>query len=103
YPIQISGDFGYHTVLDVQAFQSAHGLTPDGVIGPATWAAILRYRVARVRWSVSQPRDTATVTSAAITAQRASSTTLAEPVPASALLPPTRNEIAHAGGAGHPC
>ncbi|HYZ80028.1 MAG TPA: peptidoglycan-binding domain-containing protein, partial [Solirubrobacteraceae bacterium] len=61
YPLQVSGDFGYHTRLDVQAFQAAHGLTADGIIGPATWSALLRYRIARVRWSVSQPHDTATV------------------------------------------
>ena len=50
YPIAISGDFGYHTLLDVEAFQAAHGLTADGVLGPMTWAALLRYRIARVHW-----------------------------------------------------
>ena len=54
YPIGVDGDFGYHTLLDVQAFQTAHGLTADGIIGPATWAALLRYRIARVKWSVGQ-------------------------------------------------
>jgi hypothetical protein len=103
YPIQISGDFGYHTALDVQAFQSAHGLSPDGIIGPATWNALLRYRIARVRWSVSHPHDTATVTSAAMVRNRraAASSTFVEPVPASASLRAKRNEIPHAGGAGH--
>ena len=58
YPIQISGDYGYHTLLDVEAFQTAHGLTADGIIGPATWAALLRYRIARVRWTRRQaPRQ----------------------------------------------
>ena len=85
------------------AFQTAHGLTADGIIGPATWAALLRYRIARVRWSVAKPHDTATVTSAAITAvQRATPSTLVEPVPASASLPATRNEIPGSGGAGRP-
>ena len=103
YPIQISGDYGYHTLLDVQAFQTAHGLTADGIIGPATWAALLRYRIARVRWTVAKRHDKATVTSAAISAaQRATPTTLVEPVPASASLPATRNEIAGAGGRGRP-
>ena len=103
YPIDISGDFGYHTLLQVEAFQSAHGLTPDGVVGPATWAALLRYRTARVRWAVAQPHDTATVTSAAITAaERATPTTLVEPIPRSASDRARRNEIAHAGGRGRP-
>jgi Putative peptidoglycan binding domain len=103
YPIEISGDFGYHTLLDVQSFQTAHGLTADGIIGPATWNALLRYRIARVRWSVSQPHDTATVTSAAIVrATAARWTPLVEPVPASARLPARRNEIKGAPGRGRP-
>ncbi|MFL5862243.1 MAG: peptidoglycan-binding protein, partial [Solirubrobacteraceae bacterium] len=104
YPIQISGDFGYHTLLQVMGFQRAHGLTADGIIGPATWAALLRYRTARVRWTVAHPRDTATVRSAAIIAGAADArpTTLVEPVPASASRPARRDEIAHAGGAGRP-
>ena len=91
------------TLLQVEAFQSAHGLTPDGIVGPATWGALLRYRTARVRWTVAKPHDTATVTSAAITAaERATTTPLVEPVPASASRKAKRNEIAHAGGAGRP-
>jgi hypothetical protein len=102
YPIQVSGDYGYHTLLDVEAFQTSHGLSADGIIGPETWAALLRYRIARVRWTVSKRHDTATVTSAAITAaQRATPTALVEPVPASASLPARRDEIAGAGGRGH--
>ncbi|HEY2317277.1 MAG TPA: peptidoglycan-binding domain-containing protein [Solirubrobacteraceae bacterium] len=102
YPIEISGDFGYHTALDVQAFQTAHGLTADGIIGPATWSALLRYRIARVRWSVAKPRDQATVTSAAIVRDpgAAGATPLVAPVPKSASLPARRDEIAHAGGRG---
>jgi hypothetical protein len=103
YPIEVSGDYGYHTLLDIQAFQTAHGLSPDGVIGPATWAALLRYRIARVKWSVAKRHDTATVTSAAITAaRRAGATPIVQPVPASASLPATRDEIAGAGGRGRP-
>jgi hypothetical protein len=104
YPIEISGDFGYHTALDVQSFQTAHGLTADGIIGPATWTALLRYRTARVRWSVAQPHDSATVTSAAqvATAETAAPAEITAQVPASASLPARRNEIAGAGGAGRP-
>ena len=103
YPIDISGDFGYHTLLQVEAFQTAHGLTADGIVGPATWAALLRYRTARVQWAVAHPHDTATVTSAAITAaERATPTPLVEPIPRSASDRARRNEIAHAGGRGRP-
>ncbi len=102
YPIAISGAFGYHTLLDVQAFQTAHGLTADGIIGPQTWAALLRYRTARVRWTVASSQ--ATVTSAALVAgaHRAAPTALTEPVPRSAELPARRDEIPGAGGAGRP-
>jgi Putative peptidoglycan binding domain len=101
YPIQISGDYGYHTLLDVEAFQTAHGLSADGIIGPQTWAALLRYRIARVKWTVAKRHDKATVTSAAITAgRRATPGPLVQTVPASARLPARRNEIAGAGGRG---
>jgi hypothetical protein len=35
-----NGHFGSRTVLDVKRFQRAHGLEVDGVVGPATWAAL---------------------------------------------------------------
>ena len=39
-PGEIDGKFGLVTEAKVIAFQRAKGLTPDGVIGPATWAAL---------------------------------------------------------------
>ena len=103
YPITISGDFGYHTLLDVEAFQAAHGLTTDGIIGPATWAALLAYRPATVTWTApDKGKDQATVATADVTASGARSTTLTEPIPASASRPARRDEIAGAGGAGRP-
>lgn len=36
------GRFGPNTRTAVIAFQGAHGLTPDGVVGPSTWAELGR-------------------------------------------------------------
>ena len=98
YPIAISGDFGYHTLLDVEQFQTAHGLTADGIIGPETWGALLRYRPANVTWITSGQQQSATVTPALV--RRGAP--LLETTPQSASLPMRRDEIAGAGGAGRP-
>jgi murein DD-endopeptidase MepM/ murein hydrolase activator NlpD len=42
YPVGLSGRFDRRTERQVRRFQRAHGLTPDGVVGPATTAALLR-------------------------------------------------------------
>jgi len=34
------GIFGTKTEAAVRAFQSAHGLDPDGIVGPKTWRAL---------------------------------------------------------------
>src|SRR5262249_28826685 len=39
-PGSIDGDFGNKTLKAVKAYQSARGLTADGIVGPKTWAAI---------------------------------------------------------------
>jgi N-acetyl-anhydromuramyl-L-alanine amidase AmpD len=38
--IGVDGGFGPETETAVKAFQSKHGLTPDGLVGPETWKAL---------------------------------------------------------------
>jgi hypothetical protein len=40
YAGPVDGDFGGGTLGAVKAFQTANGLTPDGTVGPITWAAL---------------------------------------------------------------
>ena len=40
-PGPIDGKFGLKTKTAVQSFQSAQGLTIDGIVGPVTWTRLL--------------------------------------------------------------
>jgi peptidoglycan hydrolase-like protein with peptidoglycan-binding domain len=42
----ISGTFDAGLETSVKTFQQSNGLTPDGIVGPATWAALPSYREA---------------------------------------------------------
>lgn len=42
------GLFGTNTKIAVQQWQLAHGLTPDGIIGPKTWQAITNNTIGKV-------------------------------------------------------
>jgi hypothetical protein len=97
YTIPIDGDFGTTTQAAVESFQAAKGLTADGIVGPATWAALLNYAPAPVTWT----HTGATVASAAtVRGSRAGHGRLVLQVPKSAHAHATRDEIAGAGGAG---
>jgi hypothetical protein len=91
YSTTVDGDFGSSTLSAVAAFQTAQGLGVDGVVGPATWLALLRYAPAHVTWTRTGAR-----------AVRGAGTGLTRPVPKSASLPARRNEIPGSIGAGRP-
>jgi Putative peptidoglycan binding domain len=103
YAIKISGKFKARTVDDVMAFQRAHGLGVDGVVGSQTWGALLRYRPAHVDWSDARRLSTAArLRTAAATARDGRTPTLTLPVPLSAAAPARRDEIPRSLGAGRP-
>lgn len=41
YSITVDGDFGSRTEGNVKNFQSARGLTRDGIVGAATWSKLI--------------------------------------------------------------
>jgi peptidoglycan hydrolase-like protein with peptidoglycan-binding domain len=38
----VDGIIGKNTIAAVKAFQTAHSLTADGIVGAKTWAALLQ-------------------------------------------------------------
>jgi Putative peptidoglycan binding domain len=101
FPVKISGEFKYRTYNQVIAFQAKHGLTPDGQIGPETWAALLRYRPVHVHWSLnSQLAAGAQLRAAAASSRTGGSPKVTLPVPLSASDHARRDEIPGSLGAG---
>jgi hypothetical protein len=101
-PDMIDGRFGPSTVAAVEAFQTAHGLLADGIVGPETWAALLRYQPAPVTWvrhgSRTVTADTESIGRAVRVAGGGAPLTLQ--VPASAAERSRRDEIPGRLGAG---
>jgi Putative peptidoglycan binding domain len=112
--VGVTGGYGARTVAAVKNFQLTQGIFPDGVIGPQTWSALLRYRPASINWGHA-PRKTSRaarmgargrLTEAAVaatdTAGVPSSASGVTPAPASSLLPAKGNELGGSPGAGRP-
>src|SRR6202043_1282154 len=57
-PIVVDGGFGPKALAAVKAFQVQHGLTPDGIIGSATWSALLNYQPTAISWAPGATRLT---------------------------------------------
>jgi hypothetical protein len=95
YRVGVDGGFGSATQTAVEQFQTAHGLTADGIIGPQTWAILLRYRTARITWTTRRltHRGRAALTTTGGGAIIAT-------VPKSARKPAKRYEIPASLGAG---
>jgi putative chitinase len=49
------GKFGPKTEAAVKGWQSAHGLTPDGIVGDGTWAKMFAPKVEIAQVAVAQP------------------------------------------------
>jgi hypothetical protein len=103
--VNVDGGFGPQTLSAVKSFQLAHGLTADGVIGDATWTALLAYPPASVTWSKPVKKKTTRLgrrltAGAVAAADTGGARRLATPL--SALLPDRGDELPGSPGAGRP-
>jgi peptidoglycan hydrolase-like protein with peptidoglycan-binding domain len=103
--VAVDGGFGPKTLSAVKSFQLAHGLTVDGIIGAATWSALLAYQPAAVTWSKPSKKKTGRlprrVTAVAV-AGADNSDARTPGTPLSALLPSRGQELSGSPGAGRP-
>lgn len=53
--VDVIGKFGPKTEAAVKGWQAAHGLTPDGVVGDATWAKMFTQPVVQAPAPATQP------------------------------------------------
>jgi peptidoglycan hydrolase-like protein with peptidoglycan-binding domain len=53
YNTSVDGIFGTQTQNVVKEFQTDHSLSPDGIVGPLTWAALDENKVERKQFPVS--------------------------------------------------
>lgn len=58
--LAVDGDFGDRTAAAVEAFQRAHRLEVDGIVGPHTWAALQEAKPARRRTPAPRKRKART-------------------------------------------
>ncbi len=98
YTIPIDGDYGPNTQTAVESFQTAEGLTADGIVGPATWAALLRFAPGSGDLDAHRRGDGVGRGRAQLA--RRDHRPLLMQVPKSAHAHAVRDEIAGAGGAG---
>jgi hypothetical protein len=106
-PVTVDGGYGPKTLAAVESFQSQHGLTVDGVIGSATWTALLSYQPAIISWAPGgtrmSTRNARSLTPPAIAAaDTLGRSQRATPDPLSAVLPDYGQEIPRSLGAGRP-
>jgi Putative peptidoglycan binding domain len=53
--LPVGGFFGAETARAVSSFQALHRLAPNGVLDPATWRALLRFRPREPSWASAPP------------------------------------------------
>jgi putative chitinase len=53
--VDVIGKFGPKTEAAVKGWQAANGLTPDGVVGPNTWAKMFAPKVEIAQVAIAQP------------------------------------------------
>jgi peptidoglycan hydrolase-like protein with peptidoglycan-binding domain len=104
-PVTVDGSFGPKTKAAVENFQVAHSLAETGLIDSDTWAGLLRFRPAYVKWKLPPPpkkHRRGHAAAAAVVARAATAAGLAAGVgpPKSATAPDRGNELGGEPGRG---